>query len=74
MELKRIGNNESEYIRILQEKDKYILPVDHLVKTINKFQCDMCKYLHDLNTGKTNSKAENWQRVYNESLLCVRGK
>ena len=71
MELKRIGNNESLYIRILQEKDKYILPVDHREKTINKFQCDMCKYLHDLNTGKTNSKAENWRRVYNESLLCV---
>ena len=73
-ELKRIGNNESEYIRILQEKDKYTLSDDFQLKVVHKFQCDLCKYLRNIHNDKVTNKARGWQQLFDEGQLCVPGK
>ncbi|XP_078320979.1 glycoprotein 3-alpha-L-fucosyltransferase A-like isoform X3 [Crassostrea virginica] len=72
--LKEIGNNETIYTSFLTEKEKYTMPgqsVNDLIDlAIHKFQCDMCRYLHDLDIGKSLKKPKTWQRIFNPSVQC----
>ncbi|XP_078320436.1 alpha-(1,3)-fucosyltransferase 7-like isoform X1 [Crassostrea virginica] len=75
--LNEIGNNETEYIRFLEEKEKYAMPaqsVDDLIElAIHNFQCDMCRYLYERDIGKISTKPKTWQNVFNPSKQCVLG-
>lgn len=74
--LKQIGSNETEYIRYLQEKDKYVMKYsisELIVRGIHKFQCDMCNYLSELNNGSLARNPKNWQRIFDHSVQCIPG-
>lgn len=74
--LKHIGSNETEYIRYLQEKDKYVMKYsisELIVRGIHKFQCDMCIYLSGRNNSSPAPNPKNWQRIFDPSVHCIPG-
>lgn len=74
--LKQIGSNETEYIRYLQEKDKYVMKYsisELIVRGIHQFQCDMCNYLSGLNNGSLAQNPKKWQRIFDPGVQCIPG-
>ncbi|XP_062618562.1 alpha-(1,3)-fucosyltransferase C-like [Saccostrea cucullata] len=70
-ELIRIGSNETEYIRYLKEKDKF-LP-QPFRKTVFDAQCDLCKYVRDVYNGKKMRRNKSWHNVLNPDVYCTTG-
>ncbi|XP_062597105.1 alpha-(1,3)-fucosyltransferase fut-1-like [Saccostrea cucullata] len=68
-ELKQIGSNETEYIRYLKEKDKYTTKT--LDKIVQETQCNLCKYLVDIENGKKARKNNSWVNILNPGVYCT---
>ncbi|XP_062570004.1 alpha-(1,3)-fucosyltransferase C-like [Saccostrea cucullata] len=71
-ELIRIGSNETEYIRYLKEKDRFI--PQSFRKTVLNAQCDLCKYVRDVYNGKKVRRNKSWLNVLNPDVYCTIGK
>ncbi|XP_061167206.1 alpha-(1,3)-fucosyltransferase C-like [Saccostrea echinata] len=71
-ELIRIGSNETQYIRYLKEKDKFI--PQPFQKTVFDAQCDLCKYVREVSNGKKVRKNKSWLNVLNPDVYCTMEK